>query len=353
MACWLTLPGFQDPRPEVEAVREVGADHVVVITVDGLRSDAILFAGPENLPALHRLMSGPSTLNARTDPELTVTLPNHLALVTGRLAGGEGGHAWRGNETPKDGETLAQTAGEPVPSMFQQAHRHGIHTAVLAGKSKLRLLPQSWPELAEYQESKIPAELTTRLLEIWQQHASSLSLIHFRAADDAGHDHGWTLAKDSPYLQAVAAVDQELQRILQTLDDDSKLGSRVVLILTADHGGGGPWKHHRRSDLWVNYVIPFLVWQPGLAEADLYALNAHSRLNPGLSAPRPGESPLPPIRNADAANLALDLLGLPPLSGSTVNFEQDLQLLPQAVPSPPKDKLKACSDPVQSEGQSF
>jgi hypothetical protein len=64
------------------------------------------------------------------------------------------------------------------------------------------------------------------------------------------------------------------------------------------------------------------------AGADLYDLNPASRLDPATG--RPSYTPaIQPIRNGDAANLALDMLALGPVPGSTINNAQNL-----AVPEP-------------------
>jgi hypothetical protein len=71
------------------------------------------------------------------------------------------------------------------------------------------------------------------------------------------------------------------------------------------------------------------------AGKDLYVdLNPSTRSNPGSGRPDFNASP-PPIRNSDSGNLALDLLGLPPVPGSTINASQDLVVGSSAPPVVP------------------
>jgi hypothetical protein len=59
------------------------------------------------------------------------------------------------------------------------------------------------------------------------------------------------------------------------------------------------------------------------AGGDLYAMNRTNRTAPGPK-DNPPYTGKQPIRNGDAPNLALSLLGLGPIPGSTINRTQDL-----------------------------
>ena len=96
-------------------------------------------------------------------------------------------------------------------------------------------------------------------------------------------------------------------------------------------GSGQPQKDGNAA-LEDNYTIPFFVWGLGVAAGkEIYALNASSRLDPGSGRPDYNAS-MAPIRNGDSGNLALDLLGLGPIPGSTINFDQSLSVT--VVPAP-------------------
>ena len=61
------------------------------------------------------------------------------------------------------------------------------------------------------------------------------------------------------------------------------------------------------------------------AGTDLYALNASTR-RVAPSYPMTTYAGMQPIRNAEANNLALQLLGLGPIPGSSFNYAQDLKV---------------------------
>jgi hypothetical protein len=302
-------------------------DHVVAISVDGLNPAAIRRLGPSGAPALHRLLDqGAGTLNARTERELTRTLPNHTGMVTGRPVLGSAGHGVTFNED--DGSTVRAHAGHYVASVFDVVHDRGGSTAFYSSKDKLDLLDRSW-DGAHGAEDRVGADdgrdkidrylldtepdNVSRLVQRLRTAPDDLSFLHLSEPDTAGHASGFMSA---PYLAGVRAADRQVGRILAAVRGDESLRGRVAIVLTADHGGLGPG--HDDATRPANYTVPFIVWGPGVDRgADLYALNEDRRRRPGSRrAPYDGAQP---VRNGEVANLVTDLLGLPDVPGSVFN----------------------------------
>ena len=96
--------------------------------------------------------------------------------------------------------------------------------------------------------------------------------------------------------------------------------------MTADHGGPNFGSLHDDETLEDNYTVPFGVWGPEVAGgSDLYELNQDIRTDPGDGRPTTDDA-RQPIRTHEVANLALDLLDLPPVPGSRFNANQSLQV---------------------------
>ncbi|MHC4948724.1 MAG: alkaline phosphatase family protein [Planctomycetota bacterium] len=322
-------------------------DHVLIVSVDGLRGDAVAMRMSEP-GAFRDLAGGVFTLNARCDAHTSVTLPNHVGMVTGRPLLGDGGHGWSANGINYQRRVLHDHHGAYVSGIFDVAHADGVVTGVFATKPKMHLFRYSWhergpaaggpgdePPLDVFFDAAAGGGGTAgenrRLTGAVAAHLAAaegrtLSLVHYSGPDRAGHASGWIMDPGSAYLEAVAEVDTELAKLLALIAAHDHLRGRTAVVVTADHGGGFPRKRHSRTDRPVNYTVPFLVWGGDrLGPADLYALNADTRADPGRRRRAQGTS-LPPVRNADAANLALDLLGLPAVPGSTINAGQDLRV---------------------------
>jgi predicted AlkP superfamily pyrophosphatase or phosphodiesterase len=290
---------------------------VLAISVDGLNPQAVIELGPEGAPTFHELgREAAGTLNARTAYELSVTLPNHTSMLTGRPVDPDrGGHGVVVNDDL--GGTVHEAAGERVVSVFDVVHDAGGSTALFTSKEKFAVFDRSWPVIDRYTADVDNADLVEVLVADLSERRT-FTFLHLSAPDVAGHAHGWMSA---PYLDAVREVDRLLGTLLDAVDRAPGGGSLAV-VLTADHGGQGPG--HGDPAVPADYTVPFFVRAPGVpGGTDLYDLNPQLR-DPGTG--RPAYDGPQPVRNGDLANLVTDLLGLPAVPGSALDAGQDLEV---------------------------
>ena len=320
------------------------ADKVVFISADGMRPDTVDLLGEAGAPNFHRLRrEGAWTSNARTDVVYTITLPNHTCMISGLGVVGKQGHGWISNTDPKLGENLHRNRKSYLPSIFGVVHDNGLSTALFASKSKFSLYDLSHDEklgaadetgedngkdkIDRYVVNEDTAILVDDLIATFKDGAADFTMLHLRDCDTAGHKDGWDLKPGSPYLRAAAKVDGLVGKLLDAIEAAPAMKDKTWFILTADHGGLIGSKGHGEAKESDNYTIPFFVKGPGVAAgADLYALNKGIRQDPGKVNPT-YEASIQPIRNGDAGNLALSLLNLPAIPGSTINARQDLKVV--------------------------
>lgn len=342
LAALVAFPALAgDDDAEEAVVMPPQARHVIHISVDGLRADAVTRRSPKTLPNLYRLRNeGAFTDNARTDYDRSNTLPNHTSQLTGRSVLGPDGHHWTKNSDPEPGQTLHSNRGEYVASVFDVAHDNGLSTALYTTKSKFAIFDQSYndangaPDRAGADNGRDKIDhfvydantdaLVGSFVDEMARERYDYAFLHLRDPDTAGHTFNFDMHSGSAYRQSVEGIDRAVGRILEMVDSTAALAGNTIIILTADHGGGGSWHGHGDADHIENYTIPFYVWGYGVAPAELYSLNHGSRLHPGLGRPS-YEAEAQPVRNGDAANLALAHLGLPAIPGSKINAARDLR----------------------------
>lgn len=311
------------PAGASPAARAVNDLHVIAISVDGLNPRALKKLGRSGAPNLFALIKdeGAGTTNARSQRELTLTLPNHTSMVTGvRIKASRGGHGVTWNDDTVR-TTVQQAAGREVASVFTEVHAAGGTTGVFSTKLKFDLFERSWPDAVD--ATVISEEKDASVVRAFRQDLAtspnSFSLLHLGKADEVGHHRGWLSPR---YLRAVARLDKLIGTVLTQVRASALLRARTVVVLTSDHGGiPGSTRHSRKRDR-ENYRVPFAVWGAGVDRASLYALNPQ-RARPGKRRPGYGAT-VQPIRNSEVANLSLDLLGLPPVPGSQADLAQDL-----------------------------
>ncbi len=307
-------PGLGEAAEEIAGQDFPDDPRVVVISVDGLGSR---WVSKESTPALADLLAqGAGTLNARTEVEKTVTLPNHTGMVTGlRVDASQGGHGVTWNHTSN------QSVAPGTESVFSTIDDAGGESAVFAGKDKFEMWGRAWPRAIDQLviNPKQPALVTAAITDLHQQE-HDLVFLHLAGPDSAGHKLGWGSAS---YLTAVARADADVDRVVSAIVADPGLAAETVVIVTADHGGLPGTRTHVDRSRPENYTVPFVVWGPGITPGDLYALNPDYR-DPGDG--QPGYDGPQPVRNGDVANLVTDLLGLGAVRGSEFDLAHDLDV---------------------------
>lgn len=230
---------------ETEAPAQVGIQHVVIITIDGLRPDALLVAEAPHLDNL--IAKGSLSLTAQT-VKISETLPSHASMLSGMIPE-KHGILW--------GVPYIGWPGMNGPTLFSVAHDAGLSTAMVFGKQKLNYLalPNSVDQLlgADVHDT----EVKNWAVEVIRTGLPHVLFIHFPDTDRVGHAYGWMSPNQ---LQSIAFVDGLIGELMAELEQGNYLNS-TLLIVSSDHGGHG-FRHG--DDSPEDKTIPWLAVGPGV-----------------------------------------------------------------------------------------
>ena len=259
--------------PADEGAHAAVARHVVVISIDGLRPDAIERSGARTLQRLMR--EGAWSPRARTILP-SITLPSHTSMLTGV---GPETHGITWNE-----DRSGRTGPVRVPTVFDLVQGAGGQAAAVVGKSKFRHLLRArtpeWREAPRGNEIWYASRLAGDVEMLLWRRRPGLLFVHIPDPDVAGHVFGWMSA---PYRMAVRRADGAVERVVRAAE--RAFGDDVVVIVTSDHGGLG---RHHGGDTPAERSIPWIAWGRGVAPGEIAG----------------------PVNTVDTAATALWLLGI-------------------------------------------
>ena len=224
------------PHPEIT--------RVVIISIDGLRPDAIDYAPMPNLQAL--IAQGAYTYNAQTIFPSS-TLPSHTSMLTG-LCPSVHGVTWN-SYLPEKG--YAQGT-----DLFDLAHAAGLRTVMVVGKEKLRQITEPESTDVFIHVNDLDPILAKRVAQVIPD-GFSLLFIHFPDPDIDGHTYGWMSLTQ---LMTLRRTDSALQIVLDALDK-ANMREHTLIIVTADHGGHGTTHGY---DIPSDMTIPWVAVGPGI-----------------------------------------------------------------------------------------
>lgn len=219
---------------------------VVIVLTDGLRPDAI---SPTHMPSLDALSRAYTmALHAKTvRPSRTAAALTSLATGIAPSSHGliEPGLAFLGKliSLRPLGRELERAA---LPSHIVAADMNPAERAIL------------WALVSAAGIGKVTArgrrarDVAAAALAVAEDQRNGVVFVYLNDADVAGHADGWM----SPhYLAAAAELDVAIGA-LSSLADDS------LLIVLADHGGGGVSEHDHAEPHPINDHIPLILAGP-------------------------------------------------------------------------------------------
>lgn len=219
---------------------------VVLVLADGLRPDAIT---PIDMPSLDALSRRYTTALRATTVRPSRTVAALASLATG-VAPETHGLIEPGLGFLKRLPTLRPLARELT--------RGGISSQVVASE----LLPAEravlWAltkaaGLGKYRSAGLRAREVARAAQaVTLSESAGLVFVYLNDCDQAGHAHGWM----SPQYRAAAVEVDAAIGVLADLTEHS------LLIVMADHGGGGVSTHDHAEPHPINDHIPLILAGP-------------------------------------------------------------------------------------------
>lgn len=222
------------------------AKRAVLVVVDGLRPEAI---GQFDLFNLQRLAErGASTMCARSvSPTYTTTCV--ASLLTG-VSPTEHGMRTDRLTFPRIVSRLdtlprsIASEGFPVSAFTCEVPSMIRGTAGLVGRE------MGFQSLSF--KGRTSADVLSSALDALCTQRRGLIAIHFPDADRAGHEHGWM---SDAYGMAARRMDQSIG----ILDACGTARGDTLLVIVADHGGGGENPRNHLSDHPFDLTIPLVI----------------------------------------------------------------------------------------------
>ena len=230
---------------------------VVLVVLDGLRPDAIRRF---ELSTVARLAQrGASTLHARTVSP-SVTACAMTSLLTGATPDYHGVQSDQ-FRLPRPKGTL-----HPLPRTLAA---HSYPTSFFMADVGLLMRPfaNQAASIMGVGEARFAGDDAHAIVDAARRQLASqrrgLVVMHWPDADRAGHEHGWM---SEQYGRAARSMDRALGTVTELIDlnDPSQM-----LVVLADHGGGGVDPKDHNSDHPLDNVIPLIFAGGSIVHAPL------------------------------------------------------------------------------------
>jgi predicted AlkP superfamily pyrophosphatase or phosphodiesterase len=262
-----TLPITSTPTPQ-RAIRRV-----IILSVDGLRPDAIELAPMPNLLGLMKVSA--YSLTAQTVYPSS-TLPAHSSMLTG-LCLSKHGVDWN--------DYLPQNGIAKGIDLFDLAHAAGMQNVMYVGKEKLQQVTDASNIDRFVFINDRDKVIMQNLLADFPQNFGVL-FIHFATTDDMGDVYGWLSPEQ---FSVIFRADEAIGELLTALDTYG-LRDETLFIITSDHGGHDMTHGSSKPE---DMTIPWIASGPGIQAGELttliYTMDTAATAAYALGLPIPAE----------------------------------------------------------------
>ena len=215
----------------LQTIENAAAPRVMVIGIDGVRSDVAQISASRDDSGFARMVSeGAWTYDSKVGP-ISISGPSWSSMLTGVWCDR---HGVRGNSF--ENHKLDQHL-----DLIDRVERHNssLKTASLVYWAPISELIIG-PGIADIQERyEEDADVHDRAVEILREDLDlDLLFVGYDDPDYAGHVHGFS-PDVSEYVDAVKLADDRFAELLDILDERISRGEDWLVIVTSDHGGGG------------------------------------------------------------------------------------------------------------------
>ncbi len=226
---------------------------VVLVLTDGLRPEAVTSSG---MPSLRALASAYAYTPRATTVRPSTTVAALTSLATG-VAPRSHGLIEPGLGFPPRLATLRPVARELA--------RAGYASEIVANalgpveRGVLRALSAAAGVARVTSDGARAWEVAATALHAAQRRTGGILFVYLNDCDRAGHAHGWM---SDQYLEAAAEVDRAIGLLTHLVEHD-------LVVVLADHGGGGVTPTDHDAPHPTNDRIPLVLAGPDVARAPL------------------------------------------------------------------------------------
>jgi predicted AlkP superfamily pyrophosphatase or phosphodiesterase len=204
---------------------------VLVIGIDGARSDCLLVANTPNIDSLWRNAAGAYRFDAITD-KITVSGPAWTTMLSGISSDR---HGVKGNKQDDKGVFVGyQPACKTFLNRLEDFNPQ-LYTASLSQWAPINGL---MGENVDYQTSgKSEVEIRDKTVELLKTKNPDAIFIQLDDVDGAGHKSGYDPGNDT-YIKAIETADAHIGEILKAVRArPTYQEENWLVIVSTDHGG--------------------------------------------------------------------------------------------------------------------